>query len=82
MILDETTTEEERNRAAENVEPVMYKKGQYMVQAGQPISEQQYAMLQKLGLLKEDKLDLSLVLGIGIIVILTEIVVILFLFSI
>ena len=81
MILDETATEEERNRAAENVEPVMYKKGQYIVQAGQPISEQQYAMLQKLGLLKEDKLDLSLVLGIGIIVILTEIVVILFLLA-
>ena len=79
MILDEKATEEERDRAAENVEPVMYKKGQYIVQAGQPISEQQYAMLQKLGLLKEEKLNIPVVLGIGIIVLLTEIVVILFL---
>ncbi|NLJ65694.1 MAG: HDIG domain-containing protein [Clostridiales bacterium] len=79
MILDEKATEEERDRAAENVEPVMYKKGQYIVQAGQPISEQQYAMLQKLGMLKEEKLNIPVVLGIGIIVLLTEIVVILFL---
>ncbi|HZJ58262.1 MAG TPA: HDIG domain-containing protein [Clostridia bacterium] len=79
MLPDETATEEERVRAAENVEPVMYKKGQYIVQAGQPISHQQYAMLQKLGLLKEEKMNVPILLGIGIIILLIELMVILFL---
>lgn len=78
MVLDEVATENERERAAENVEPVIYKKGQYVVQAGQPITEQQYLMIQSLGLLKDEKISLPISLGLGVIVLLIEIVIILY----
>ena len=79
MVLDGEATQAEKDRAADNVEPVMYKKGQYIVQAGQPITQQQYTMLQKLGLLKEEKVNISILLGIGMVVFLIELVVILYL---
>ena len=53
MVFDKQATEEEKDRAAQSVEPVIYKKGQYIVQAGQPITIQQYKMLQDLGLLRK-----------------------------
>ena len=67
MVLDGEATQAEKDRAADNVEPVMYKKGQYIVQAGQPITQQQYTMLQKLGLLKKKSKHIIL-LGIGMVV--------------
>ncbi|HZJ82794.1 MAG TPA: HDIG domain-containing protein, partial [Clostridia bacterium] len=57
--------------------PIIYKKGQYIVTAGQPITEQEYSMVQKLGLLKEDKINLLLVIGLGLILLIIEIAVIL-----
>lgn len=81
MLLDQAATEEEKERAAESVEPVIYKKGQYIVQAGQPITEQQYLMLQKLGLLKEEKINYPIVIGVSIVVLLVEVMVILYLIA-
>lgn len=79
MLLDEAATEEEMDRVTENVEPVIYKQGQYIVQAGQPITEQQYLMLQKLGLLKDEEMSIPIISGVGIIVLLIEVLVILYL---
>ena len=79
MVFDKQATEEEKDRAAQSVEPVIYKKGQYIVQAGQPITIQQYKMLQDLGLLKEDKIDFTILVGVGVIVLLVEVIVILYL---
>ncbi|MFY9177252.1 MAG: HDIG domain-containing metalloprotein [Caldicoprobacterales bacterium] len=79
MVFDKQATEEEKDRAAQSVEPVIYKKGQYIVQAGQPITIQQYKMLQDLGLLKEDMIDFTILVGVGVIVLLVEVIVILYL---
>jgi len=75
MIYDHYATEQERERVAEQVEKVMYKKGQYIVQAGQPVTEEQYAVLQSLGLLKDNKVDIPFVVGLGLIVLVVEIIV-------
>ena len=81
MVFDQEATEEEKERAAQSVEPVIYKKGQYIVQAGQPITQKQYKMLQDLGLLKEDKVDVTILLSIGLIALLVELIVILYLMA-
>ena len=81
MLLDETATQEERERVASNVDPVIYKKDQYIVQAGQPVTEEQYLMLQTLGLLKEDKVNIPIVLGTGIFLLLVEVIVIIYLIT-
>lgn len=61
----------EKNKAAEAVEKVIYKKGQYIVQAGQPVTESQIAMLSELGLLKDYKLDIPLIIGAALAVLLS-----------
>ena len=81
MVFDQEATEQEKERAAQSVEPVIYKKGQYIVQAGQPITQKQYKMLQDLGLLKEDKVDVTILLSIGLIALLVELIVILYLMA-
>lgn len=73
MIYDEEATEAERKKAAESVEKVIYKKGQYIVQDGQPVTEEQIAMLKELGLLKDESFDVSLMVGLGLLILLLEI---------
>ncbi|MBM7581831.1 putative nucleotidyltransferase with HDIG domain [Caldicoprobacter guelmensis] len=73
MVYDHEATEAERQKAAQNVERVIYKKGQYIVQDGQPVTEEQIAMLKELGLLKNEIFDVPLVVGLGFLVLLLEI---------
>lgn len=73
MIYDHEATEAEREKAAENVEKVIYKKGQYIVQDGQPITEEQIAMLKELGLLKDEPFDVPLVVGLGLLLLVVEV---------
>ncbi|WP_129724004.1 HD family phosphohydrolase [Xylanivirga thermophila] len=68
MLYDNDATEREKEKAAEDVEHVMYKKGQYIVQAGQPITQNQIEILRELGILKNQKMDMPLTLGIGLII--------------
>lgn len=75
MIYDHEATEEERQKMAEQVEKVMFKKGQYIVEAGQPITEEQYVVLQKLGLLKDNKVDITFIMGLALIIFIIEMVV-------
>lgn len=79
MIYDLNATEEEKQKKAEQVEKVMYKKGQHIVQAGQPITEEQYAVLQNLGLLKNDKVDVPFIAGLGLIIFIVQMIVALYL---
>lgn len=78
MVYDNAATEAERTDAAERVEKVIYRKGQYIAQAGQPITEHQIILLRQLGLL--DQVNISLIIGIGIVLLVIYIMVILYLF--
>lgn len=68
VFIDEVATQEERERAAAEVEPVMYKKGQNIVQAGEVVTVQQLAMLSSLGLLEDTQVDTSMYLGMAALV--------------
>lgn len=78
MVYDNAATEAERNKAAEGVERVIYRRGQYIAQAGQPITERQIIMLRQLGLL--DQVNSSLIVGIGIVVFVLFLTVVLYLY--
>lgn len=77
MVYDNAATEAERIQAAERVEKVIYRKGQYIAQAGQPITEHQIILLRQLGLL--DQVNISLILGIGVVLLVLYIMVIVYL---
>jgi putative nucleotidyltransferase with HDIG domain len=68
MLYDPEKTQNEKQLAASQVEKVMFKKGQFIVQAGQPVTESQIALLKELGLIKDDYVDMPFYVGIGIIV--------------
>lgn len=74
MIYDHEATEAEREKAAQSVEKVIYKKGQYIVQDGQPVTEEQIEMLKELGLLKDEPFDVPLMAGLGLLILALEIV--------
>lgn len=66
IFIDETATEEERQEAADAVEPVIYKKGQNIVKSGEIVTSQQVAMLSALGLLEDNLYDVSMILGLAV----------------
>ena len=63
MLIDEETTELNRQKARDEVEAVMYIKGQNIVRSGEIVTRAQIEMLNSLGLLKEQGLDYSLLGG-------------------
>jgi putative nucleotidyltransferase with HDIG domain len=70
LLYDSDKTLAEKQKAAESVEKVIFKKGQFIVQAGQPVTEKQIEMLSELGLIKDHKVDIPLVLGVALSVLL------------
>ncbi|MDO4548483.1 MAG: HDIG domain-containing protein, partial [Clostridia bacterium] len=66
MLLDEETTEANRQRAIEQVEPVVYKKGQNIIRAGEVVTESQIAMLDDLGMLMDKRIDFAMYMGLGL----------------
>lgn len=68
MIIDNETTEANRQAARAAVEDVVYIKGQNIVRSGEIVTRAQIEMLNSLGLLKEQGLDVSLLSGVGILV--------------
>ncbi len=68
MFFDEEGTSAARDKAEAAVEPVMYKKGQNVVVANEIVTQAQYEVIAKLGLLEDDSVDLSLYLGLAIVV--------------
>ncbi|MDD3839102.1 MAG: HDIG domain-containing protein [Clostridia bacterium] len=79
LIYDETTTTMEREKAAEKVEKQIYKKGQNIIKEGEIITREQIAVLDSLGILKNEKIDFTIYIGIGIIIFMLELIVILYL---
>ena len=69
QIIDEETTEANRQAAREAVEPVVYKKGQNIVVAGEAVTQPQLAMLQSLGLLADESIDMLMYLGLAILLV-------------
>lgn len=68
MLYDHKATEAEKEKTATMVERVIYKKGQYIVQAGEPITENQLEVLKELGIVKDDTIDMSFTVGIGLVI--------------
>ena len=66
MLLDEATTQANRDKAVSEVEPIIYKKGQNIVRAGEVVSANQIEVLNSLGMLKDRQVDLNLFLGLGV----------------
>lgn len=50
LLYDEDVTEEARDKAENDVTPVVYKKGQVIVKSGEEVTEDQFAVLQILGM--------------------------------
>ena len=70
MLIDEETTELNRQRARDLIEPQMCIKGEAVVREGDIVTEAKYQILSNLGLIKDANFDLMLFLGIALIVLL------------
>lgn len=70
MLIDETITEENRNKAREAVEPEMCVKGEVIVREGDIVTPAQYTMISSLGLLSENSFDVQLFAGVAMLVLL------------
>lgn len=80
MLYNPEKTIDEKLKAASQVEKVIYIKGQFIVQAGQPVTEAQIEMLAELGLLKDNIVDIPLIVGIGLAVFICIGLIIIYLF--
>ncbi len=65
MLIDQDATEANREKARQEIEPVMFKQGQNIVVAGERVTAPQLALLGSLGLLQGTRFDSELYLGIG-----------------
>lgn len=63
MVIDEEATEKLRQEAKNTVEPVIYKQGQYIVEAREIVTENQLQMLRNLGLLDNESIDITIYIG-------------------
>ncbi|MBQ8955210.1 MAG: HDIG domain-containing protein [Clostridia bacterium] len=71
IVLDEETTQANRDKAASEVEPVIYIKGRNIVRSGEIITQTQIAMLESLGLLKSTRsIDVLMYAGVALLVLL------------
>ncbi|MBQ7784685.1 MAG: HDIG domain-containing protein [Clostridia bacterium] len=66
MLIDQTATEENRQKAYDAVEPTVYKQDQNIVVKGDRVSAEQIAVLETLGLLRGDSFDFALYAGAAV----------------
>jgi len=66
MLIDQEATEVNRQKAYDAVEPVMYKQDQNIVVKGDRVSAEQIAVLESLGLLSGDGMDVWLYMGAAV----------------
>ena len=66
MLIDEEITEENRQKARDEVQPIIYVKDQEIVSEGSIVTEAQYAMISALGILDEGDFDLKLLVGVAV----------------
>ena len=65
MKIDQEATEQNRQKAIEAVEPVVYKQGENIVRQGERVTSAQLALLSSLGLLEGKSFDAQLYIGTG-----------------
>lgn len=65
MKIDQEATEQNRQKAVESVEPVVYKQGENIVRQGERVTSAQVSLLQSLGLLEGESFDAQLYIGAG-----------------
>ena len=80
QLIDQEQTEDNRIAAKNAVEPVVYKKGQNIVVAGQEVTAEQIAMLQSLGQLSNNGIDIFMYTGIAALVALMLIMVVCYIY--
>jgi len=68
MLVDQESTEANRQRAREEMEPTVYKQGQNIVVAGERVTVAQLGMLNALGLIQGTQYDALLYLGVVLLV--------------
>ncbi|MBP3652504.1 MAG: HDIG domain-containing protein [Clostridia bacterium] len=68
MLIDQEITETNRQKAREAVEPEILVKREVIVREGEIVTEAQYKMIESLGLLADDKLDVPLLGGMFLLV--------------
>ncbi|MBO4299417.1 MAG: HDIG domain-containing protein [Clostridia bacterium] len=67
MLIDQETTDLNRQKAADSVEPVVYLKGRNIVRSGEIITRAQIAMLESLGMLKGNRsIDVLMYVGVAL----------------
>ena len=66
MVIDQTATEQARQKAMENVENIIYLQGQTIIREGEVVTSSQYAMVKALGLLENDAHDYTSYIGVAI----------------
>jgi len=62
-VIDQEKTDEERRKAMDSVEPIVYQQGRTIVREGELIEEYQLSMLRSLGLLNNQSINYSLYQG-------------------
>lgn len=65
-VPDERATENAREAAAEAIAPVEIKRGDIIVTAGEVVRQEQYDLLRTLELVRSDKADMRLNIGLGL----------------
>ncbi len=71
MLIDQETTELNRQKAIDAVEPVVYLKGRNIVRSGEIITKAQIAMLESLGMLKNNRsIDVLMYVGVALLALL------------
>ena len=69
MLIDQDTTDANRQKAVDSVEPVVYLKGRNIVRSGEIITRAQIAMLESLGMLKGNRsIDVLMYVGVALLV--------------
>lgn len=72
IIIDQEATELARQQARGDVEPVVYKQGQNIIVKGEGrVERYQYEMLSSMGLLSNASIDITMYLGVILLVVLT-----------
>lgn len=68
FFYDKEKTEEKIKDATKSISPIVIKKNQTIVKEGEPVTEQQFELLNELGLLNESNFDLYLYITLAILV--------------
>ncbi len=66
LVRDEEATKRRQQQAVENVEPVVYKRGDIIISNGKAVTPAQLALLQTLGAVRPAEQDIALYFGVGI----------------